>query len=208
MRPIKLALENFGPYRDRAEIDFSALGEFFLICGKTGSGKSTLFDAITYALFGQAPGGRKGSEANSCRISRRRATSRPWNSVFALGTRYRLVRTAPFSRPKRGGGFTDVPPTAILYAASEAEGGWRLVSDGVRDTNDRVSELIGLTAEEFSKIILLPQGDFQKFLEMESTERSQVLEKLFPVDLHERMAEIAKARRRKPKWGFPCSRRR
>jgi len=63
MRPIKLALENFGPYRERAEIDFSALGEFFLICGKTGSGKSTLFDAITYALFGQAPGARKGSES-------------------------------------------------------------------------------------------------------------------------------------------------
>ena len=62
MRPSRLALSNFGPYRERTEVDFSRLGEFFLICGKTGSGKSTLFDAITYALFGQAPGARKGSE--------------------------------------------------------------------------------------------------------------------------------------------------
>jgi exonuclease SbcC len=196
MRPIKLALENFGPYRDRAEIDFSALGEFFLICGKTGSGKSTLFDAITYALFGQAPGGRKGSEAEFVSDFATPGGKPVVEFEFSLsGTRYRVLRTAPFSRPKKGGGFTDVPPTATLFAASpEAEGGWRVVSDGVRDTNERVPELIGLTAEEFSKIILLPQGDFQKFLEMESTERSQVLEKLFPVDLHEKMAEIAKAR--------------
>ncbi|MHB9153990.1 MAG: AAA family ATPase [Spirochaetales bacterium] len=201
MRPIKLALENFGPYRDRAEIDFSQLGEFFLICGKTGSGKSTLFDAITYALFGQAPGGRKGSEAEFVSDFAAPGGKPAVEFEFSLsGTRYRVSRTAPFSRPKKGGGFTDVPPTATLFAASaEAEGGWRVVSDGVRDTNERVPILIGLSAEEFSKIILLPQGDFQKFLEMESTERSQVLEKLFPVDLHERMAEIAKAKTQEAK---------
>ena len=201
MRPIKLALENFGPYRDRAEIDFSELGEFFLICGKTGSGKSTLFDAITYALFGQAPGGRKGSEAEFVSDFAAPGGKPTVEFEFSLsGTRYRVFRTAPFSRPKKGGGFTDVPPTATLFAASaDAEGGWRVASDGVRDTNEKVPGLIGLSAEEFSKIILLPQGDFQKFLEMESTERSQVLEKLFPVDLHERMAEIAKAKAQEAK---------
>jgi exonuclease SbcC len=63
MRPRKLSIENFGPYRRRTCVDFDALGEFFLICGPTGSGKSTLFDAMTYCLFGQAPGGRQGFEA-------------------------------------------------------------------------------------------------------------------------------------------------
>ena len=201
MRPIKLALENFGPYRERAEIDFSALGEFFLICGKTGSGKSTLFDAITYALFGQAPGARKGSESEFVSDFSKPGDAPRVEFEFSLsGTGYRVLRTAPFSRPKRGGGIVDVPPTAALFAAvSGAEGGWRPVADGVRDTNEKVPALIGLTAEEFSKIILLPQGDFQKFLEMESTERSLVLEKLFPVGLHERIAGIAKARTQEAK---------
>ena len=216
MRPIKLALENFGPYRERAEVDFSRLGEFFLICGKTGSGKSTLFDAITYALFGQAPGARKGSESEFVSDFAKPGDKPLVEFEFALsGTRYKVLRVAPFLRPKRGGGFVDVPPTAALFTASvhlvepahftesaEAEGGWRVAADGVRDTNEKVSRLIGLTAEEFSKIILLPQGDFQKFLEMESTERSLVLEKLFPVGLHERMTEIAKAKTQEAKVGL------
>ena len=153
MRPIRLALENFGPYREKAEIDFSALGEFFLICGKTGSGKSTLFDAITYALFGQAPGGRKGSEAEFVSDFAAPGDKPVVEFEFSLsGTRYRVLRTAPFSRPKRGGGFTDVPPTATLYAASaESEGGWRVVSDGVRDTNERVPVLIGLPPKNFPR---------------------------------------------------------
>ncbi|MFZ3109282.1 MAG: AAA family ATPase, partial [Rectinemataceae bacterium] len=172
MRPIKLALENFGPYRERAEIDFARLGDFFLICGKTGSGKSTLFDAITYALFGQAPGARRGSESELVSDFAKPGDKPTVEFEFALsGTVYRVKRTAPFSRPKRGGGLTDVPPSAALFTVAEGcDGGWKPVADGVRDTNEKVSALIGLNAEEFSKIILLPQGDFQKFLEMESTE--------------------------------------
>lgn len=196
MRPIRLALENFGPYRDRAEIDFTRLGEFFLICGKTGSGKSTLFDAITYALFGQAPGARKGFEAELVSDFAKPGDKPTVEFEFSLsGTGYRVLRTAPFTRLKRGGGMTEVPPAAAFFAADAASaGGWRVLADGVRDANEKISKLIGLSADEFSKIILLPQGDFQKFLEMESTERSQVLEKLFPVGLHERITEIAKAR--------------
>ncbi len=198
MRPIRLALENFGPYRERVEIDFARLGDFFLICGKTGSGKSTLFDAITYALFGQAPGGRKGSESELVSDFAKPGDKPMVEFEFALsGTAYLVRRTAPFSRPKRGGGFTDVPPSAALYVSSGSDGGWRPVADGVRDTNEKAAALVGLSADEFSKIILLPQGDFQKFLEMESTERSQVLEKLFPVRLHERITEIARARTQK-----------
>lgn len=220
MRPIRLAIENFGPYRERAEIDFARLGDFFLICGKTGSGKSTLFDAITYALFGQAPGARRGSESELVSDFAKPGDKPMVEFEFALsGTVYRVKRTAPFSRPKRGGGLTDVPPSAALWMAASGEtltvedeavevvpglgaaarfvGGWTPIADGVRDTNEKVASLVGLSADEFSKIILLPQGDFQKFLEMESTERSHVLEKLFPVGLHERITEIAKVRTQK-----------
>jgi exonuclease SbcC len=196
MRPLRLSLKNIGPYREPAEIDFSSLGEFFLICGKTGSGKSTIFDAIAYALFGQAPGARSGHEADLVSDFAQPGDKPEVAFEFALsGTVYRAARTAPYTKPKRGGGFTAALPDAAVFVADpEAEGGWRALADGVRDSNEKLSALIGLTADEFSKIILLPQGEFQQFLEMESTKRSEVLEKLFPVELYDRVAEIAKAR--------------
>jgi exonuclease SbcC len=196
MRPLRLSLKNIGPYREPAEIDFSSLGEFFLICGKTGSGKSTIFDAIAYALFGQAPGARSGHEADLVSDFAQPGDKPEVAFEFALsGAVYRVARTAPYTKPKRGGGFTAaLPDAAVFVADSDAEGGWRVLADGVRDSNEKLSALIGLTADEFSKIILLPQGEFQQFLEMESTKRSEVLEKLFPVELYDRVAEIAKAR--------------
>ena len=196
MRPIKLVLENFGPYRDRAEVDFSGLGEFFLICGKTGSGKSTIFDAITYALFGQAPGARSGFESELVSDFALPGDKPFVGFEFSLsGVRYKAERIAPYSRPKRGGGLSAVPPEAALYkAASGAAGEWSVVASGVRDSTAMMEKLVGLTSDEFSKIILLPQGAFQQFLEMDSGERSKVLEKLFPVDLYDRITEIAKER--------------
>ncbi len=196
MRPLRLSLKNIGPYREPAEVDFSSLGEFFLICGKTGSGKSTIFDAIAYALFGQAPGARSGHEADLVSDFAQPGDKPEVAFEFALsGTVYRVARTAPYTKPKRGGGFTAALPDAAVFVADpDVEGGWRNVADGVRDSNETLSALIGLTADEFSKIILLPQGEFQQFLEMESTKRSEVLEKLFPVELYDRVAEIAKAR--------------
>lgn len=196
MRPIKLVLENFGPYRDRAEVDFSALGEFFLICGKTGSGKSTIFDAITYALFGQAPGARSGFESELVSDFAAPGEKPLVEFEFSLsGVRYKAVRIAPYARPKRGGGLTLVPPEASLYKATSGTlNDWSIVASGVRDSTATMEKLVGLTAEEFSKIILLPQGAFQQFLEMDSGERSRVLEKLFPVGLYDRIAEIAKDR--------------
>jgi len=194
MRPIKLVMENFGPYRDRAEVDFSALGEFFLICGKTGSGKSTIFDAITYALFGQAPGARRNLESELVSDFAAPGEKPLVEFEFSLsGVRYRVERIAPYSRPKRGGGFTVVPPDAALYkAAADVADSWSVVASGMRDATAMMEKLVGLTADEFSKIILLPQGAFQQFLEMDSGERSKVLEKLFPVDLYDRITEIAK----------------
>ncbi|MDX9784436.1 MAG: AAA family ATPase [Spirochaetia bacterium] len=201
MRPSKLSLENFGPYRKKTIIDFASLGEFFLICGPTGSGKSTLFDAMTYSLFGQAPGGRQGFEAELV-SDFAQPGDRPLVELefFLSGSLYRILRQAPYRKPKRGGGFGEAPAAASLYVASRsAESGWKIIAEGVRPVNQKVTELIGLSADEFSKIILLPQGEFQKFLEMDSTKRSEVLEKLFPVGLYERITELAKVRTQEAK---------
>jgi exonuclease SbcC len=196
MRPNKLELENFGPYRNKARIDFAVLGEFFLICGKTGSGKSTIFDAITYALFGVAPGARSGHEAEL--VSDFAAPGeKPFVAFEFLlsGVKYKAERIAPYSRPKRGGGIVEIKPEAALFV--EHDDRWETLVSGVRDTTTAIEKLIGLSADEFSRIILLPQGEFQRFLEMESSKRSEVLEKIFPVAIYDRIAEIAKEKVRR-----------
>jgi exonuclease SbcC len=186
-------LKNFGPYREKAEVDFSRLGEFFLICGKTGSGKSTLFDAITYALFGQAPGSRKGSEGELASDFALPGEKPEVEFEFFLsGQKYRVARNPPYAKPKRAGGLTEVPSAAALW--TEAQGAWKPLADGVAAVNKALSERVGLSADEFSKIILLPQGEFQEFLEMDSTRKGQILEKLFPVKYHEVVAQLAKER--------------
>ena len=204
MRPCKLSIENFGPYRLKTSVDFGSLGEFFLICGPTGSGKSTLFDAMTYGLFGQAPGGRQGHEAELVSDFAQPGEKPLVEFEFSLsGRMYRILRQAPYTKTKRAGGFTEAPAAATLFTASQSsESGWKVLADGVKPVNRRVAELIGLNADEFNKIILLPQGEFQQFLEMDSTKRSEVLEKLFPVGLYERITELAKVRTQEAKNGL------
>ncbi|MCE1207397.1 MAG: AAA family ATPase, partial [Spirochaetia bacterium] len=192
MRPIRLELKNFGPYRGTERIDFSELGEFFLICGKTGSGKSTIFDAITYALFGEAPGARKGHERELVSDYAEIGEEPSVRFEFSLSNaRYRIQRTPPYRRPKKTGGFTEVPPDASIACIDTAGREISVLASGVRDTNLKVGTLVNLTAEEFSKIILLPQGEFQEFLQMDSAERSEILEKLFPVAMYDTIAELA-----------------
>ncbi len=191
MKPIRLALENFGPYRARAEVDFSRLGPLFLVWGKTGSGKTSLFDAMTYALYGKAPGARAGLDRQLWSQHALPGEKPLVDFEFSLGgAGYRVSRCPPHKREKKGGGFTDVPPEAAIW---KSEGGeWKLLASKITEVNTAVEELIGLTEDEFSKIILLPQGEFQRFLEMDSTERVAVLEKLFPVRLHDAVARLAR----------------
>ncbi|MFZ4616228.1 MAG: AAA family ATPase [Rectinemataceae bacterium] len=190
MRPIELILESIGPYRGRVAIDFRVLGDFFLVWGRTGSGKTTLFDAMTYALYGEAPGSRK-RLAVELRSQFAQAGEEPRVELtFALGPRqWRVTRTPPWTRLGRGGKQVTVKQEAALD--SSREGGWERVAEGPRDVDARIEALLGLSVDDFSRIILLPQGEFQRFLEMDSTERVKILEKLFPVDLHDRVTELA-----------------
>ncbi len=191
MRPIRLLLENFGPYRTRAEVDFSRLGPVFLVWGKTGSGKTTLFDAMTYALYGKVTGSRGGLE-NQLWSHYAKPGEKPLVEFeFALSSeRFKAVRVPPRRKIGRNGEEKDVLAEASLY---RAEGdAWVVVADKKSEVDEAIRSRVGLSVDEFSKIVLLPQGEFQRFLEMSSTERSSILEKLFPVRLHEAVAAIAR----------------
>ncbi|HET7839007.1 MAG TPA: AAA family ATPase, partial [Rectinemataceae bacterium] len=111
MRPIRLVLENFGPYRLRAEVDFSRLGPVFLVWGKTGSGKTSLFDAMTYALYGEAPGVRAGLERQLWSHHAKPGDKPLVEFEFALGgDAYRVVRSPPYKRLNRKAELSEVPP--------------------------------------------------------------------------------------------------
>jgi exonuclease SbcC len=191
VKPEKLVMENFGPFAGREELDFSRLEDIFLISGKTGSGKTTIFDAICFALYGKAPGSRgshtarlrsdhAGEEAE-CRVS----------LEFSLGERRYLAERSPKyeRRRKRGAGTTVTDESAVLW---EIAGGEKIRGTARKtEADQKIRALIGLEAEEFFKIVLLPQGEFAEFLRQNTTERQKVLGKLFPVEKAARVRELA-----------------
>ncbi|MEN6499087.1 MAG: AAA family ATPase, partial [Rectinema sp.] len=192
MRPLTLSFEHFGPYRQRQDIDFSALDDFFLIYGKTGSGKTTIFDAIAYALYGEAVGGRSNLEREL--VSRfSPAGSRPWIEFefFASSARWKVRRSLPYRRQNRRGKESEAAGEVSLYRMNET-GAYELLADRPTTANQTLLELLRLSADEFSKIVLLPQGEFQQFLEMKTTERVEILEKLFDVRIYDEVTEIAR----------------
>lgn len=192
MKPLSLSFEHFGPYRLRQDIDFSALDDFFLIYGKTGSGKTTIFDAIAYALYGEAVGGRSKLERElASRFSEE--GSKPWVEFkfFAASSRWKVYRSLPYMRMNRRGKESEAAGEVELYRAKEG-GAYELVADRPTTANQALLDLLRLSADEFSKIVLLPQGEFQQFLEMKTTDRVQILEKLFDVGIYDSVTEAAK----------------
>ncbi len=191
MRPLRLVMENVGPFTGRAELDFTRLGDIFLIAGKTGSGKTTIFDALCYALYGVLPGGRRNH------IRKLRSDFAPDSAEcsvtleFELGNKaYRVERKPPRWRAKtRGEGFIEDPEEVVLYELGKE--GVLSASGKKSEADERIKTLLGLSVDEFSKIVLLPQGEFAEFLRLGTTERRDVLKKLFPVDLAVRVRELA-----------------
>jgi len=187
----KLTMVNIGPYVGLANLDFTELGDVFLVCGKTGSGKTTIFDAVSYALYGAGIGTRE--------IVSHFATPEDEVSVdleFEVGKeRWRVLRKpARVLAKKRSSGTTNRPAEAALWERGPA--GWTPVRDKVSEVDEKIARIIGLSADEFTKIVLLPQGEFQRFLEMKTGDRTGILEKLFPVRLHAAISDLAKAKAR------------
>jgi exonuclease SbcC len=173
-----LELCAFGPYAGRETVDFDLLGAdgLFLLHGETGAGKTTLLDAVAFALFGRVPGAR--GDVKRLRYDNA-DPDLPTEVVLELsvqGQRLRLARSPEYDRPKRrGDGFTTQKATASLtWLSSDAEGITR--NDEVARTVER---LLGMTAEQFFQVVLLPQGEFARFLRSDTSEREKLLEKLF-----------------------------
>lgn len=197
MRPEKLTLLNIGPFAGRHVLDFSRLGSIFLVYGKTGAGKTTIFDALSYVFYGEAPGSRKNL---TLQMRSHFAAEDDQSAVeleFTLApSRWRIRRSLPQDRRgKRSERIQRVPEESTLEQWDGSS--WVDRSSANKsETDQAIRELIGLSAEEFSRIVLLPQGEFAQFLRQKTSERKQVLAKLFPVEDHLRVMELARNRNR------------
>lgn len=197
MRPEKLTIYNIGPFQGAHTIDFSDLGDIFLIYGKTGAGKTTIFDALSYAFYGEVPGGRSGI------VKHMRSHFAPENenSIVELeytisGRYFRVRRTLPSEGIGVRSGKIQAIPEEVSFE-EKTLGGWEnLTSTKKTDTDKAIIDLIGLSSDEFSRIVLLPQGEFSRFLKQNSTERKEVLAKLFPVSQYSSIIDLVRSRTR------------
>jgi exonuclease SbcC len=196
MRLHSLELTAFGPYAQAQRIDFGRLSSsgLFLLEGPTGSGKTTILDAITFALYG----GLAGDESAEDRLRSHFAAPDAEPSVsleFSVrGVRHQLTRVPEHRRPKRrGDGFTT--EAAHVHLQRHEGGGWISLSANKAEAGEMITELIGLNRAQFTQVMLLPQGQFAKFLQAADDERRVLLSKLFGTQLYDAItAELDRRR--------------
>ena len=188
MRLHSLELQAFGPFASRQRIDFDRLaaGGLFLLEGPTGAGKTTVLDAITFALYG----GLAGEDPGWDRLHSHFAAAGTEPSVtleFTVrGARYLISRVPEHRRPKRrGDGYTTEP--ARVHLRRREAGGWVTMSSNKAEVGDAIMDAIGLSRTQFTQVILLPQGEFARFLRSDDDARRAVLTRLFGTELYDKV---------------------
>lgn len=192
MRPSRLRLENFGPFVGTHEVDFERLGAhgLFLIHGPTGAGKSSVLDALCFALYGESTGDeRRGKDVVSTLAPH--APTRVTLEFEHRGGRYRVVRSPAQTRPKRrGSGLKTYQEEARLEDLT----GGRVLADGVRAVSAQVAELLRCDARQFRQTVVLPQGEFRRVV-TDHASRHRVLANVFATERFRRLADALREKR-------------
>jgi exonuclease SbcC len=198
MKVVRLIVKGFGPYVEEQQIDFRQMenAALFLITGPTGSGKTTILDAICFGLYGDTSGG--GRDARQMRSDFLQPSQMTEITLdFDIGPEsYRVQRTPAQVRPRRrGNGTTEDPPTATLWRRTgvidpNVEG--EVIGSQPTNVTAKVTELLGFECSQFRQVVLLPQGEFRKFLSATSREREQILEVLFQTEAFRHIEEELK----------------
>ncbi|WP_146060182.1 AAA family ATPase, partial [Streptomyces sp. SM5] len=200
MRLHKLTLTAFGPFGITQEVDFDALSSagLFLLHGPTGAGKTSVLDAVCYALYAAVPGARQ-SPGGSLRSDHAPAglPTEVRLELTVAGRRLEVTRRPAQPRPKKkGGGFTTEKAQSWLRAY-EPEGGWQGLSRSHQEIGEELTQLIGMSRDQFCQVVLLPQGDFARFLRADAEARGKLLGRLFDTRrfaaVEERLAERRRA---------------
>jgi len=191
MKPIKLIMSAFGPYAGNTEIDFTRMGGrgLYLITGDTGAGKTTIFDAIVFALYGEASGEVRRADMFRSKYAED-AVPTYVEYTFAYREKYYTVKRNPeYQRPKgRGAGYTVQKADAQLIYPDG-----RTPVTKSKEVTRTVTELVGLDRKQFTQIAMIAQGDFQKLLFAGTEERSDIFRQIFKTSLYQRLQEQLKA---------------
>ncbi len=196
MKPLKLALQAFGPFATRELIDFKLLGAhpLFLINGPTGAGKSSILDAICFALYGHTTGAERDPAQMRCDYAQAELLTEV-TLDFNLGAKsYRIRRAPTQERPKaRGEGSTLQQAEAQLWWLDGTPSGKLLVAKKVNEATAQIEILIGLNIEQFRQVMVLPQGKFRELLMADSKEREKIFGQLFQTQIYKRIEERLKS---------------
>lgn len=190
MKPLKLTVSAFGPYVEKTEIDFELLGThgLYLITGDTGAGKTTIFDAITFALYGEASGGVRESGMLRSKYAKAETPTFVELKFLYQGAAYTVTRNPEYYRPKgRGTGLTLQKGDATLIYPDE-----RQPVTKSKEVTKAVTELVGLNFQQFTQIAMIAQGDFQKLLLAGTAERGEIFRRIFHTGLYQELQDKLK----------------
>ncbi|MFI9650359.1 AAA family ATPase [Streptomyces sp. NPDC052040] len=194
MRLHRLDITAFGPFGDTQRVDFDALSAagLFLLHGPTGAGKTSVLDAVCYALYGAVPGARQNGQGLTLRSDHAAPGTRTGVrlELTVAGRRLEITRQPPWERPKkRGTGTTTDKAQTWLREYDAAVGAWKDLSRSHQEIGEEITQLLGMSREQFCQVVLLPQGDFARFLRADAEARGKLLGRLFDT---RRFAEVEK----------------
>ena len=194
MKPISLTIEAFGPYRDSVTLDFSQLENhsMFLISGPTGAGKTSILDAMVYALYGEPSGEVRKTDAIRSDFAEPERMTRV-DFSFAIGdAQYRVERLPKqMVAKKRGTGMREQNASATVYEMKDGE--WKVIATSAAAIRDTIQRIIGFRKDQFLQVVLLPQGEFRKLLVASTNEREELLHTLFRTELYRKLQEALKS---------------
>src|SRR5690606_8482568 len=189
MKPIKLTMRAFGPYKNEETIDFTKLHDnrLFVISGSTGAGKTTIFDGICFALYGSA----SGSDRKDVKMLRSDFADDDIHTavefIFELhGKTYRVLRQIP--HVKKGRKSATGEKYELFEVLPNNEETPAVERQKVTDINQKIQDLIGLNFDQFSQIVMLPQGEFRKLLTSQTENKEEILRKIFKTDRYGQIA--------------------
>ena len=189
MKPVRLEMQAFGPYDERTVIDFGPLSQgLFLVTGETGSGKTMIFDAMTYALFGETTGNRRGADSLKSDFT----DSKPYVQLDFVhdGIGYTVRREPSYSYVTRNGTESKKTATSELWMEGEC------ICNKNKSVNEAVEEILGIGSDQWGQISMIAQGEFVKLLDSDSNKRSEILGRLFRTERFTWMIDELKRRSR------------
>lgn len=181
MKPLKLVINAFGPYIDKTEIDFTQFGDngLYLITGDTGAGKTTIFDALSFALFGEASGSTRSNQSLRSDFAKDDNITFVDLDFLSRGEKYHIHRECTYKKVNRNGNISNVSEKAELTKPNN------MVESVLSKVNEEINNILGINKQQFGQIVMIAQGEFQKFLNAPTKDRETIFRQIFKTHLYQ-----------------------